>query len=187
MSGQVQANEVEVPVTTNVNLEALTVSATRMSKPISSIPQIVTTIDSDDIKQSQMLNDTLGGVLEQHVADFSPPSSNMTDRAVSIRGRNPLYLIDGVPQHNALRDGQRDGHTIDMDFVDRIEVVHGANAIQGTGAIGGVIKLVTKQTKPGEPFSGSIKTKLESDDGFKGDGLHKKVSGIFREGLEMRL
>ena len=169
----------EVNTTAALTLKGMTVSATRIPKPITSIPHMVTIIDSEELNNSKAINDTLGGVLEQNVADFSPASTNLTDRSVSLRGRNPLYLVDGVPQHNALRDGQRDGHTIDLDFIDHIEIVHGANAIQGAGAIGGVINLVTKKTKPGETFSGSIKAKVETDDGIRHDGLHKKVTGVF--------
>jgi iron complex outermembrane receptor protein len=177
-TGLVQADEVNMNNEHILDLDKVTVSANRIVKPVKSIPHMVTIIDKAQINDSKIINDTLSGVLEQNVPDFSPASTNLTDRSVSLRGRNPLYLIDGVPQHNALRDGQRDGYTIDLDFIDSIEVIHGANAVQGIGAIGGVINLVTKRATPGKTFSGSIKTKLETDDAVSSDGLHKKVTGL---------
>lgn len=177
-TGLVQADELNKGSEQVLKLDEVTVSANRIVKPVKSIPHMVTIIDEEQINDSKIINDTLSGVLEQNVPDFSPASNNLTDRSVSLRGRNPLYLIDGVPQHNALRDGQRDGHTIDLDFIENIEVIHGANAVQGIGAIGGVINLVTKRATPGKIFSGSIKTKIETDDSVSSDGLHKKVTGL---------
>jgi iron complex outermembrane receptor protein len=54
-------------------------------------------------------------------------------------------MIDGVPQSNPLRDGGREGNTIDPSVIERVEVLHGANAIHGMGASGGVINLITKK------------------------------------------
>ena len=48
-----------------------------------------------------------------------------------------------MPQSNPLRDGRRDGFTIDPEVIKRVEVVFGANAIQGLGATGGIINYVT--------------------------------------------
>jgi len=61
----------------------------------------------------------------------------------TLRGRSPLYLVDGVPQSTPLRDDSRDGYTIDPFFIDRVEVIFGSNAIQGIGATGGVVNYVT--------------------------------------------
>lgn len=157
-------------------LEIITVYASRTDKTVTAIPNTVTIIDATDIKNSSNISDSLSGVLEQNVAGFGPSSNKLAGRGESLRGRNPLYLIDGVPQHNALRDGQRDGHTIDMDFVERIEVIHGSNAIQGIGATGGVINLVTKSNQSQETLTQEVKLSLTSDDEFSGDGIHKKIT-----------
>ncbi len=37
----------------------------------------------------------------------------MTNAGESLRGRKPLYMIDGIPQSSPLREGGRDGHVID--------------------------------------------------------------------------
>lgn len=66
-----------------------------------------------------------------------------------MRGREPLYLIDGVPQSNPLRNGARAAYTIDPLMIERVEIIHGASAIQGMGASGGIINIVTKSAEQG--------------------------------------
>src|SRR3989442_13552307 len=68
----------------------------------------------------------------------------------SIRGSSPaqvLVLLDGIPL-NSVGLGQTDLSTISVDAVDRIEILRGPfAAIYGSGALGGVISIVT--TKAG--------------------------------------
>lgn len=64
----------------------------------------------------------------------------------SIRGSNPaqaLVLLDGVPL-NSIASNQVDLSTISTDAVERIELLPGPfAAIYGSGALGGVINIVT--------------------------------------------
>lgn len=60
----------------------------------------------------------------------------MSGSGETFRGRAPLVLIDGIPQSNPLRPTYREMHTIDYSMVERIEVIHGANATNGMGATG---------------------------------------------------
>ena len=160
----------------NTELEEVIVSASRLQKPASALPNTVTIVDQVRIEQATLINSSLAGVLEQTVPGFGPSLDKLAGRGESLRGRNPLYLIDGVPQHNALRDGQRDGHTIDMDFVERIEVIHGSNAIQGIGATGGVINLVTKSPRADGGWTQDVKFSLSAPDRIESDGLTTKLS-----------
>src|SRR5690606_26342839 len=89
------------------------------------------------------------------VPSFSPSRQKMTNAGESLRGRKPLYMIDGVPQSNPLRNGGRDGHTIDPAMLERVEVLHGANAIHGLGASGGIINLITR--KPAQQLEQRIR------------------------------
>ncbi|MEN3976884.1 TonB-dependent receptor plug domain-containing protein [Emcibacter sp. SYSU 3D8] len=60
-----------------------------------------------------------------------------------MRGRSPLYAVNGIPQSTPIRDGARDGYTIDPFFIERVEVIYGSNALQGIGATGGGVNQVT--------------------------------------------
>ncbi|MEN3977289.1 TonB-dependent receptor plug domain-containing protein, partial [Emcibacter sp. SYSU 3D8] len=94
-----------------------------------------------------------------------------------MRGRTPLYMVDSIPQSTPLRDGKRSGYTIDPAFVDRVEVVYGANAIQGVGATGGVINYVTVAAPESGDWLNRISLELTTDD-FKKNGFHYKASAL---------
>ena len=74
---------------------------------------------------------------------FSPTREKLSGSGETLRGRSPLFAINGVPQSTPIRDGSRDGFTIDPFFIDRVEVIYGSNALQGIGATGGVVNQVT--------------------------------------------
>jgi iron complex outermembrane receptor protein len=68
------------------------------------------------------------------ITSFAPGRQKMTSTGESLRRRTPLYMVDSIPQSTPLRDGKRSGFTVDPFFIDRVEVIYGANAIQGAGA-----------------------------------------------------
>lgn len=156
--------------------EDVTVSATRIETPVSTIPNTVTIIDAGTLAQRTAISDDLASTLEASVPGFAPGLKKLSGRGETLRGRNPLYLVNGVPQHTPLRDGERDGHTIDLDFVERIEVIHGANAIQGIGATGGVVNLVTRRPRSDGSWTHDVKFSFGTDDSFSEGGLSHKAA-----------
>ncbi len=126
-------------------IEEMIVTATRSEKPLSQIPNTVTLIGEQDLIQQIGVNNDLSTILGNLIPSFSPSRQKLTSAGESLRGRDPLYMVDGVPQSNPLRDGSRDGHTIDPLMLERIEVIHGANAIHGMGASGGIINMITRR------------------------------------------
>ena len=145
-------------------LEEVVVTASRVARATATIPNTISIIHEDELTEQLAVNHDLSTVLGNLIPSFSPARQKMTSAGESLRGRKPLYMIDGVPQSNPLRNGGRDGHTIDPSAIARVEVVHGANAIQGLGAAGGIINLITK--KPGNELqqSFSIDTDFQSGD-----------------------
>ena len=154
----------------------VTVTATRIETPIASLPNTVTVIDNNAIRSRTAVSDDLASLLETSVPGFGPSLKKLTGRGESLRGRNPLYTVNGVPQHTPLRDGERDGHTIDMDFLERVEVVHGSSAMQGIGGTGGIVNLVTKSPKADGSWTQDVKLSLASHDSFDSDGVSTKLS-----------
>ncbi|MDQ8200391.1 TonB-dependent receptor [Pelagicoccus enzymogenes] len=127
-------------------LDAFTVTtATRVEKQISSIPQSVSIVSEQSLQDQLSISSDLISALSQMAPSYSPSRGKMTGAGETFRGRSPLFMIDGVPQSNPLRDGSRDGYTIDPAMIERIELVHGASAAQGMGATGGIINYVTKR------------------------------------------
>ncbi|MEM7480022.1 MAG: TonB-dependent receptor [Acidobacteriota bacterium] len=159
--------------------EEIIVKASRTESPASATPASVVLIDAEAVESNAVIADELASVLSREVPGFAPSIQKLTGRGETQRGRNPLYLIDGVNQHNALRDGSRDGHTIDLAFVERIEVINGSNAIQGVGATGGVVNILTREPALGAEWNSSIDLRLTgSASEFDSDSLGYKVSGL---------
>ena len=135
------------------------------------LPVKVEVIGESEVLLQRSLVSNPTELLTNLIPSFSPARQKLSSAGESFRGRRPLFLVDGVPQSNPLRDGRRDGFTIDMEAVERIEVVFGANAIQGLGATGGIVNYVTVSP----PRSGALEQRASfgttSNDSFEGDGL----------------
>ncbi|HET8655125.1 MAG TPA: TonB-dependent receptor [Longimicrobiaceae bacterium] len=159
--------------TAPITLAPLQVSAIRAGAgtTAASLPIKVDVIEPEQVKLQRGLAVNPTEMLSNLIPSFSPARQKLTSSGESFRGRRPLFLIDGVPQSNPLRDGHRDGFTIDMDAVERVEVVFGANATQGLGATGGIVNYVTVSP----PASGALEQRAAigttSNDALEGDGL----------------
>jgi len=129
-----------------VDLDRVLVSAStsRVPDSDSALPNTITIIDQAQLQQQLAVTQDLSQVLANLIPAFAPSRQKLTSFGESLRGRQPLYMVDGVPQSTPLRDGSRDAHTIDPAMIERIEVIHGANALQGLGASGGIINIITK-------------------------------------------
>jgi iron complex outermembrane recepter protein len=126
-------------------LEEVSISATRGGSVAGQTPQKITVITREELEQQLAVTSDTSQVLSNLIPSFSPSRQKLTNSGETFRGRNPLFMIDGVPQSNPLRDGSRDGYTIDLSMVERIEIIHGASAEHGLGATGGIINFVTRR------------------------------------------
>ncbi|MGH8083486.1 MAG: TonB-dependent receptor plug domain-containing protein, partial [Lysobacter sp.] len=138
------------------DIDRVTVSASTSRTPNSeaALANTITVIDQEQLQQQLSVTQDISQVLANLIPSFSPSRQKLTNGGETLRGRKPLYLVDGVPQSTPLREGGRDGHTVDPAMIERIEVIHGANALQGLGASGGIINIITKRAprKDGESF-----------------------------------
>lgn len=153
--------------------ETLVVTATRYSQSPDKIAGAVTVIDSEQIEQQSIISDDLTSVIATLVPGMTPSRQKMSNQGENLRGRQALVMIDGVPQINPLRNGNRYGYTIDPSMIERIEVVNGASAVQGMGATGGIINYITKGAKPDDDWKQTIGTRVTSN--FEEDGTGGKV------------
>jgi len=126
------------------DIEHITVSTSRSNAPVSTVPATITVITQEQIASQLAFTQDISAILGNLLPGFSPSRQKLTSAGETLRGREPLYMIDGVPQSNPLRNGSRDGKTIDPAMIERIVVIRGANAIQGMGASGGIINIITK-------------------------------------------
>ncbi len=172
---------------TDIDRVTVSASTSRMPDSEAALPNTITVIDQAQLQQQLALTQDISQVLANLIPSFAPSRQKLTNSGETLRGRKPLYLVDGVPQSTPLRDGGRDGHTIDPSMIERIEVIHGANALQGLGASGGIINIITKRAprQDGQTFqdvSVAASTALphESDStGYRASYLFGTRSGAF--------
>lgn len=143
-AAQAQVSGTDVQV-----MDSVVVSASRSNMAADKAPQSVTIIEKEEIQQQLAISGNSSDVLANLLPSYTPSRGKMNGSGETLRGRTPLILIDGVPQSNPLRPTGREVHTIDFGMVERIEVVQGANAINGLGATGGTINIVTRRPENG--------------------------------------
>jgi iron complex outermembrane receptor protein len=137
------------PADAVASLEEVTISASRSNMEAAKAPQTVQIISKREIDQQLSISTNSSDALSNLIPSYTPSRGKMNGSGETLRGRTPLILIDGVPQSNPIRPTGREAHTIDFSMLDRIEVIQGANAINGLGATGGTINLITKRPENG--------------------------------------
>ncbi|MDA9558266.1 TonB-dependent receptor plug domain-containing protein [Vibrio sp.] len=155
------------------NSETVTVSATRYSQDIDKIPGAVSVISEESLNEQRIISDDLTSVIATMVPSMTPSRQKLSNQGENLRGRTALIMVDGVPQNNPLRNGNRYGYTIDPSMIERIEVIAGASAVQGMGATGGIINYVTKGAKHGDDWKQTVGTRYTS--ALKNDSDGSKV------------
>lgn len=152
-------------------IEELVVKASRMGKSAKSLPIKVDVFQEDEIRLQQTLASNPVEMLSNLIPSFAPSRQKLTGSGETFRGRTPLYLVDGIPQSTPLRPGAREGFTIDMEVIERIEVIFGANAIQGLGGTGGVINYVTVSPPESGELHQRASFSMTNNDDFDSDGF----------------
>ncbi|MBA2920241.1 TonB-dependent receptor [Sphingomonas sp. CGMCC 1.13658] len=156
----------------------IVVTAARSVLPASALPLTVDVVGTEELAQQAAISGSVVDAVSTLTPSFSPTRQKLSGSGETLRGRSPLYAINGIPQSTPLRDGSRDGFTIDPFFVDRVELIFGSNALQGIGATGGVVNQVTVGAPKVEGLSGRALVRGTADDGSHGDGFGGKVAGL---------
>ncbi|ANY86311.1 MULTISPECIES: TonB-dependent siderophore receptor [Pseudomonas] len=161
-------------------------------------------ITEEDIKRHPPANDLSELIRREpgvNLTGNSASGARGNNRQIDLRGMGPentLILIDGKPSsaRNSVRygwNGDRDtrGETnwVPAEAVERIEILRGpAAARYGSGAMGGVVNIITK--RPTDEFKGNVSlfTQLPED---SAEGASRRanfnLSGGLTENLGFRL
>lgn len=151
----------EVEVESSEDIPEITVTATRTEEATTEVPRAVTVIPREEIEDQSLLSNDLADFLGTLVPGFGPPNPEGTTRAQSLRGRDALILLDGIPQNSNTTFGTELSN-IDPSAIERIEVVRGPSAIYGDGATGGIVNIITRAPAE-EGFEQRLATTLRSD------------------------
>jgi iron complex outermembrane receptor protein len=158
--------------------DAIIVTAARTILPANALPLTIDVIDQAALNQQVAIGGSIVDAVSTLTPSFSPTRQKLSGAGETLRGRSPLYAINGIPQTAPLRDGARDGFTIDPFFVDRVELIYGSNALQGIGGAGGIVNQVTVAPPKADGISGRFLLQGNSDTGFHGDGIGGKIAGL---------
>lgn len=190
--GALQAQEDSI-----INLEEVSVTATKFPKKLSETGKVVTIITAEELSHQggKDLSQILG---EQSAVYVNGSGSNPgKDKAVYIRGANygyTLILINGVPVIDPTGvGGAFDLRMLPVEQIDRIEILRGAQStLYGSDAVAGVINIITKtgKEKPANFYGGlsygtnhTLKASAGIGGNFKGSSynvglVHNETRGI---------
>lgn len=156
-------------------LQAIEISAQRTHSNLIRPTRQSTAIEREELDELRQGSDSLATVLSKVVPGMADSSHTITDYGQTLRGRNTLVLVDGIPL-NTNRDSARNMATLNMSSIDKVEVLRGSSAIYGAGASGGIISVTTRPAG-GEPYAEttvSMKSALShlGSDGLGGEIKH---------------
>jgi iron complex outermembrane recepter protein len=159
-------------------VDPIIVTAARTNLPVTALPLTAEVIDRATLERQLQISGSVVDAIAALTPSFSPSRQKLTGQGETLRGRSPLFAIDGIPQTAPLRDGSRDGFTIDPFFIDRVELILGSNALQGIGGTGGVINQVTVSAPAQDGWSARTILQGTAESGFRGDGFGGKVGAL---------
>jgi vitamin B12 transporter len=130
-------------------LDETVVTATRVETPIEEIASSVSVVTSKEIedKKEPIILDVLRGLPG---VDVTQSGGLGRSSSIFMRGANPehtLVLIDGMEVNDVMHFGRLyDFSDLTIDNIERVEVLRGPQStLYGSGAIGGVINIITKR------------------------------------------
>lgn len=117
----------------------------------SKVPQSVQVIGRKQIEDTLKLTPSTSAAIARLVPGYSVSNGTVSGASETFRGRDVQVMLDGVVLNTPLRDVSRMISLIDLNNVERIEVIAGASSLYGSSATGGTINFVTLKPKPGKP------------------------------------
>jgi iron complex outermembrane receptor protein len=179
-----EAAEARVETEERADPGEIIITGARSILPATALPLTYDVLGGEQLEEAATVYGSVIDAVAATMPAFSPTREKLSGSGESLRGRSPLFAINGVPQSTPIRDGSRDGYTIDPFFIDRVEVIYGSNALQGIGATGGVVNQVTVGAPARDGWSIRTLNQTTASDGFGGDELGAKTAGLaaFRGG-----
>ena len=165
-------------------LDEVVISATRSTQEVLNTARSVEIIDHKEIRESAF--NTVGELLARKgmiyvVGEGQTPGAN---QSLFLRGSNSNHtniLIDGI----RITDPSTPNRALDLAElslanIERIEIIRGSHsAIFGTGSIGGVVNIITKEAEEG--LSGDISGQLGA---LGNGGLSHQTSAFLNYGYK---
>lgn len=142
-------------------LDDVVVTATRTPKTLKDVPVTTRVISADDIAKTDATNIRDLLVEELPGLEFGYAMSQETSLNMSGLGGNAvLFLVDGERLAGETMDNV-DYNRLTLGDVGQVEIVKGASsALYGVGAVGGVVNLISRESR--EPWSLSLDSRYRN-------------------------
>lgn len=168
----------------NENIQEVLVTASRMPERIDEVPSSVTILGKEQIEQQININPSISEILAFTVPGLGPSTNKATNSGQTLRGRNVLVLIDGIPQSTPLMNGNRDIRSLDPAVIERVEIIKGATSIYGNGSGGGIINYITKKPDADKRITGQTFMGLNGHPGSLDNSVGYRLSQSFSGTLD---
>ncbi|HWU97484.1 MAG TPA: TonB-dependent receptor [Oxalicibacterium sp.] len=156
------------------DLPAIDVVAQRMDSNLIRPTRQVTVIEREELNELRQASTSVATLLSKVVPGMADSSRTITDFGQTLRGRNMLVLVDGIPI-NTNRDSSRNLATINLGSIQRVEVLRGSSAIYGAGATGGIVAITTRPAG-GEPYAETTVSLNSSLSKLRADGVGGEIN-----------
>jgi len=159
--------------------DVIIVRSTRTDEALGDLSRSARVYDDEDLSELLSQTSSVQEILGKTLPGFASPTTESSAASLTLRGRAPLYLIDGVPLATNT-NFSRFLDKFDPLTIGGLEVVYGPTALYGAGATGGVIQFFTADpVDEGFEFvAGSqVRTSLVSDFVFEDDATSYKYYG----------
>lgn len=160
-------------------LNEVIVTAGRKAESLKDVPSSVTILNARDVKEQLNVNPSVSAILGNTVPGLGTANNKATNAGQTLRGRQVLVLIDGIPQSTPLMNGSRDIRTLDPSVIERIEVIKGATSIYGNGSAGGIINFITKKPFGNKAIGGTTSVGLSGNLAHPSNTLGYRFSQTF--------
>jgi len=159
--------------------EVVVVESSRRGQMLEDMARSARVLTREDLEVLLQQTTSVQEILGKAVPGFAPPVTEGSAGSLTLRGRDPLFLIDGVPLASNT-NFSRFLDKFDPLTIDRVEVVYGPTALYGSGATGGVIQFFT-QNPSDEPMAFNVFAQTRAfaaeENAFDDDGLTYKLAG----------
>lgn len=157
-----------------LNLQQVTISATRNEQDVSSVPSTVSVQEREELDRQNVntIRELVRYEPNVSVGGAGGRSSNSGYNIRGIDGDRILTQVDGVEVPDNFFNGpyaKTRRNYVDPEIVKRVEILRGpASALYGSSAIGGAVSYFTLDPddiiKPGQDFGARLKTGYSSAD-----------------------
>lgn len=174
-----KAAKVEIILSQDIVLNEVVITAGRKPESIDEVPSSISILNAQEVKEQSNINPSISTILGNTIPGLGTGTNKATNSGQTLRGRQVLVLIDGIPQSTPLMNGARDIRTLDPAVIERVEVIKGATSIYGNGSGGGIINFITKTPETGKHFGGATSIGTSGNLAYPSNTIGYRISQLF--------